>query len=136
LQGGPGGPSTYALFVENGPLQVFKNLTVSMRNYTWNQEFALLFIDNPVGTGFSFTESDNGYVNNELEVSRDLYEALRQFFTLFDEYRGNPFFLTGELYAGHYIPAIGYKIHQMGESAKKAGINLQGMAIGDGLCDP
>lgn len=85
-----------------------------------------------------FIDSDyiKGYATNEVDVGRDLYEALRQFFTLFEEYRGNPFYLTGESYAGKYLPAIGHKIFKMGDEAKKAGINLQGLAIGDGLCDP
>lgn len=107
-----------------------------MRNYTWNREFAVLYIDNPVGTGFSFTKDDRGYATNEVDVAENLYEALRQFFTLYYEYKGNPFFLTGESYAGKYVPAIGYKIHSMGDAAKKSGINLQGFAIGDGFSDP
>lgn len=83
---------------------------------------------------FSFT--NGGYATNEVDVGRDLYEALSQFFTLFNQYKGNPFFVTGESYAGKYVPAISYKIHTMGQDAKDKGINLQGMAIGDGLCDP
>lgn len=77
-----------------------------------------------------------GYVRNEEEVARDLYEALRQFFTLYEDYRGNPFFVTGESYGGKYVPAISYKIHKEGEHARKHGINLQGLSIGDGWCDP
>lgn len=65
-----------------------------------------------------------------------MYEALKQFFTLFEDYRGNPFFITGESYAGKYIPAIAHKIHREGEHAKRVGINLEGLAIGDGWCDP
>ena len=43
-----------------------------------------------------------GYARNENDVARDLYEFLRQFFTLYEDYRGNPFFVTGESYAGKY----------------------------------
>lgn len=136
LQGGPGATSLYGLFTENGPLVVTKENTVHLRNETWNSEFAIVFIDQPVGTGFSFTSSNSGYARNENDVARDLYEALKQFFTLYQDYRGNPFFVTGESYAGKYIPAIAHKIHQMGEEAKKAGINLQGLSIGDGWSDP
>ncbi len=51
----------YGLFVENGPLQVInKDLDVVIRNHTWNREFAVLYIDQPVGTGFSFTDFDEG----------------------------------------------------------------------------
>ena len=39
-------------------------------------------------------------------------------------------------YAGKYIPAIGYKIHMSNKNSSKLFINLKGLAIGDGLCDP
>lgn len=60
LQGGPGGSSMFGLFNENGPFIVSANGTLSLREYSWNREFALLYIDNPVGTGFSFTRHEMG----------------------------------------------------------------------------
>jgi len=39
-------------------------------------------------------------------------------------------------YAGKYVPAIGYKIHTANMNNPALKINLQGLAIGDGLCDP
>lgn len=65
-----------------------------------------------------------------------MYEALKQFFTLYEDFRGNPFYVAGESYGGKYVPAITYKIHKEGDAAKSVGINLQGMLVGDGLCDP
>lgn len=63
-----------------------------------------------------------------------MYNALKQFFTLFSEYKGNPFFLAGESYAGKYLPALGYTIHQ--KKNEQHGINLRAFLIGDGYCDP
>lgn len=103
LQGGPGASSLYGLFVENGPLQVTEDLKVLQRNHTWNKDFAMLYFDQPVGTGFSFTDSDEGYAKNEVDVARDMYEALKQFFTLYEDYRGNPFYVAGESYGGRFI---------------------------------
>jgi vitellogenic carboxypeptidase-like protein len=51
------------LFVEHGPLVLQKDLKAMLRKYTWAQEFSLLYIDNPVGTGFSFTQSDEGFIS-------------------------------------------------------------------------
>ncbi|XP_037069561.1 probable serine carboxypeptidase CPVL [Pollicipes pollicipes] len=135
LQGGPGGSSMFGLFVENGPFSVDAKMRLHPRDFSWHNTHSMLYIDNPVGTGFSFTKSDDGYANNEEDVARDLYSALAQFFTLFDSYQGNDFYITGESYAGKYVPAISYKIHQENPSAKLK-INLKGMAIGDGICDP
>ena len=58
------------------------------------------FSDQPVGTGFSFTDRDEGYARNEEDVANDLYEALLQFYTLFPELLDNDFFVTGESYGG------------------------------------
>ncbi|XP_075883517.1 putative serine carboxypeptidase CPVL [Nelusetta ayraudi] len=135
LQGGPGGTSMFGLFVEHGPYVVHKNLTVALRDYAWTSRYSVLYIDNPVGTGFSFTEDDRGFAQNQDDVGRDLYSALTQFFQIFPEYQANDFYATGESYAGKYVPAISYYIHKSNPTAKVK-INLVGMAIGDGLCDP
>ncbi|KAL3186970.1 hypothetical protein MRX96_004773 [Rhipicephalus microplus] len=110
LQGGPGASSLFGLFVEHGPYLVAKGGVPEFRNTTWTKRYSMLYIDNPVGAGFSFTQDDNGYARNEDDVGRDLHEALQQFFTLFDEYATNDFYATGESYAGKYVPAIAHAI--------------------------
>uniref|UniRef100_G3NZR7 Probable serine carboxypeptidase CPVL n=1 Tax=Gasterosteus aculeatus aculeatus TaxID=481459 RepID=G3NZR7_GASAC len=135
LQGGPGATSVFGLFVENGPYVVYKNMTVGLRDYAWTSRYSVLYIDNPVGTGFSFTNDDKGFAQNQDDVGRDLYSALTQFFQIFPEYQSNEFYATGESYAGKYVPAISYYIHKNNPTAKVK-INFMGMAIGDGLCDP
>uniref|UniRef100_A0A673GYG9 Probable serine carboxypeptidase CPVL n=1 Tax=Sinocyclocheilus rhinocerous TaxID=307959 RepID=A0A673GYG9_9TELE len=135
LQGGPGGTSMFGLFVEHGPYFVHKNLTLGYRDFPWTSRYSVLYIDNPVGTGWSFTEDDRGFAQNQDDVGRDLYSALIQFFQIFSEFQSNPFYATGESYAGKYVPAIGYYIHKNNPSAKVK-INFKGVAIGDGLCDP
>nr|XP_015212615.1 PREDICTED: probable serine carboxypeptidase CPVL isoform X2 [Lepisosteus oculatus] len=135
LQGGPGGTSMFGLFVEHGPYVVYKNLTVGIRSFPWTDKYSMLYIDNPVGTGFSFTDDDKGFARNQDDVGRDLYSALTQFFQIYWEYQKNDFYATGESYAGKYVPAIGYYIHTHNPSAKVK-INFKGVMIGDGLCDP
>ncbi|XP_046585303.1 probable serine carboxypeptidase CPVL isoform X5 [Haliotis rubra] len=135
LQGGPGGSSLFGLFIEHGPILVDAHGNLQRRNITWNSKYSMLYVDNPVGTGFSFTGEDSGYATNEEDVGRDLYSCLTQFFQIFKEYQKNDFYITGESYAGKYVPAISYKIHMENPTAKVK-INFKGMAIGDGLCDP
>ena len=135
LQGGPGASSLFGLFSEHGPVRVDETGQIHPRNITWNSKYHLLFIDQPVGTGFSFTTDDQCYVRNEDEVARDLYSLLIQFFQIYYEYASCDFYATGESYAGKYVPAIVYKIHIENPQAKLK-IKLKGMAIGDGLVDP
>lgn len=136
LQGGPGGSSLFGLFVEHGPFYVNQDSKLLPKNITWNEKYSMLYVDNPVGTGFSFTGADDGYATNEEDVGRDLYSLLVQFFQIFKEFQPNNFYVTGESYAGKYVPAISYKIHMENQKSPKVSINFKGMAIGDGLCDP
>ena len=48
----------------------------------------------------------------------------------------NFYLLFTQSYAGKYVPAIGYKIHTENMNNPAVKINLKGLAIGDGLCDP
>ena len=68
LQGGPGGSSLFGLFTEMGPLSCAADLSVHAKPFTWNAKYAMLFIDNPVGAGFSYTTTDEGYATNEDDV--------------------------------------------------------------------
>ncbi|CAN8012994.1 unnamed protein product, partial [Ixodes pacificus] len=134
LQGGPGSSSMFGLFVEHGPYSVDKGGIPQLRQVTWARRYSMLYVDNPVGTGFSFTQQDQGYTRNETDVGRDLFEALQQFFTIYPEYVGNAFYATGESYAGKYVPAIGHAIDTAVQPRVK--INLKGIAIGNADIDP
>ncbi|KAG5880352.1 hypothetical protein JTB14_025771 [Gonioctena quinquepunctata] len=133
LQGGPGATSLIGLFAENGPFSVKNEKGLKLRKYAWTKSHSVIYIDNPAGTGYSFT--DSGYAQNETKVGADLYNAIIQFFTMFPELQKNDFFVTGESYAGKYVPALSYTIHKNNADAKLK-INLQGLSIGNGLSDP
>ena len=62
----------------------------------------MVYIDNPVGTGFSHTFG-GAYVQNQTEVGENLYIMLIQWLKLFPELQSNPFYAFGESYAGIYM---------------------------------
>ncbi|XP_028155892.1 venom serine carboxypeptidase-like [Ostrinia furnacalis] len=134
LQGGPGASSLYGLFTEIGPFFVNDDHNLEELKYSWGKNHSLLFIDNPVGTGFSFTDDDRGYATNQTTIGENLYSALQQFLTLFPELRKAPLTIAGESYAGKHIPSLGVQIHWHREENEP--INLYGMAIGNGFIDP
>jgi vitellogenic carboxypeptidase-like protein len=144
LQGGPGASSLFGLFTEIGPFNIDSEMQAQPRGkHSWNNHYHLLFIDNPVGTGFSFTDDASAFVRNQTEVGNDLYKALTQFFQAFPELSKVDFYVTGESYAGKYVPSCAYTIHernqalkiQHGENAPGL-INLAGISIGDGAMNP
>lgn len=136
LQGGPGTTSLLGFFSEHGPYRVSADGTrAEFRELTWAQRYSMLYVDQPVGAGFSFTESEAGYARNITDVGRDMFEFLQQFFTLFGELAENEFYMSGESYAGKYVPAIGAAIHENSLSMK-VNFNFKGIAYGNGLTDP
>ena len=114
-------------------MTVDKNQNVSLRPYGWSQEFSMLYIDNPIGTGFSYTNSSEGFSTNENSVADNLYEFLQQFYQIFHDFRDKDLYISGLSYAGKYIPSIGYKLMQKSNESK---INFKGVAIGNGWIDP
>ncbi|XP_055916994.1 venom serine carboxypeptidase-like [Eupeodes corollae] len=135
LQGGPGISSLMALFTENGPFFV-DGTKLKDNPYSWHKKYHMLYIDNPVGTGFSFTGTD-GYCENISGVARHLYIGLVQFFKLFPSLQTNSFYIAGESFAGKYIPAIADVIYeQNGIPQNYLKINLKGLALGNAFSDP
>ena len=141
LQGGPGGSSMFGLFVELGPFRVTASNELEPMPHTWcDDKYSCLFIDNPVGAGFSYTTADDGYCEDtKVCVSRNLWNLLQQWYTVFPEWLDQDLYITGESYAGHYVPGIGAFIDEMNDNATESGnlvLPLAGVAIGDGWVDP
>lgn len=130
-QGGPSAPSMYGLLFMTGPIRILEN-KIERREITWSSKAHIIYVDNPVGTGFSFTEDDRGYARNQEDVGRDMLEFLNQFFTLFPHLQRNDFYVFGESYGGKYAPGVAYAIHKS-DSSK---INLKGVIVANGWTDP
>jgi cathepsin A (carboxypeptidase C) len=112
LTGGPGCSSELALFIENGPFKINKaDKTLKSHPFSWNNNANLLFLDQPLGTGFSKGKQLD---TTEEQIAADFYTFMTEFLQTFPQFKGRDFFITGESYAGHYIPAISSHIVQKG----------------------
>ncbi|XP_037108453.1 lysosomal protective protein isoform X1 [Syngnathus acus] len=127
LNGGPGCSSLDGLLTEHGPFLVEDDgATLRENTQSWNKIANMLYLESPAGVGFSY--SDNGtYATNDTEVSILNYLALKEFFRLFPELSTNPLFLMGESYGGIYVPTLAERVME------DAALNLQGMAVGNGM---
>uniref|UniRef100_A0A182P9E3 Carboxypeptidase n=1 Tax=Anopheles epiroticus TaxID=199890 RepID=A0A182P9E3_9DIPT len=124
LQGGPGASSMYGNFEELGPL----TLELDERNHTWVRDYNVLFIDNPVGTGFSYVEDYSLLTKTNGEIADDLVELMKQFYTLQPEFRTTPLHIYAESYGGKMAPEFAYVL----DKAIKNGeieCNLQSVGI-------
>ncbi|XP_034750910.1 retinoid-inducible serine carboxypeptidase [Etheostoma cragini] len=132
LQGGPGGSgSGFGNFEEIGPL----NRDLEARKTSWVQAASVLFVDNPVGTGFSYTDKPDGYATNVATVASDMLVLLQHFFKERAEYQSNPFYIFSESYGGKMAAAISLELTKA--IAKRTVIcNFAGVALGDSWISP
>eukprot|EP00092_Neocalanus_flemingeri_P007452 GFUD01008048.1.p1 GENE.GFUD01008048.1~~GFUD01008048.1.p1 ORF type:complete len:467 (-),score=127.97 GFUD01008048.1:70-1470(-) len=139
LQGGPGLSSMFGALKLHGPIITTvdenNNLNGVAKNpYSWGKKHNMLYIDNPVGAGFSFSDA---LPTTQDAVTDNLYELLQQWYTLFPQYQTNPFYPFGDSYAGKFVPSITRRIHEQNASGNDViKINLAGMGIGNGWMSP
>ncbi|KAL7638525.1 UNVERIFIED_CONTAM: hypothetical protein RMT77_011095 [Armadillidium vulgare] len=130
LNGGPGCSSLDGLFNELGPYHISEDgTTLYMNKFSWNTVANVLFLESPVCVGFSYKDGDDCTISDD-ETADSNYLALKDFFDKFPEYRKNKFFITGESYAGYYVPMLTHKVL---EGIREYPINLEGFAVGNGL---
>ncbi|TCD69154.1 hypothetical protein EIP91_008631 [Steccherinum ochraceum] len=127
LNGGPGSSSMLGMMFENGPVHVADDLSVFQNNFSWNKLADYIWVDQPVGTGFSTVDAD-GMVKDEDAMGQDFMGFLANLVKVFPSLKTRPFFLTGESYSGTYIPYITKTYFGLTDPP----VNLRKIAIGDG----
>ncbi|XP_067004537.1 retinoid-inducible serine carboxypeptidase [Anabrus simplex] len=132
LQGGPGASSTgYGNFEEMGVVDVY----LKERNTSWVKEVNVLFIDNPVGTGFSYVKSTSLLTKNNKEIATDLVNFTRQFINEYPEFRTTPLYIFSESYGGKMAAEFGLYL-QKDIEAGNVQVNLKGVGLGDSWISP
>ncbi|KAL0082287.1 serine carboxypeptidase-domain-containing protein [Phycomyces blakesleeanus] len=134
LNGGPGCSSMDGLFLENGPFRVNKDMSLSVSPGGWQDYATTVFLDQPVGTGFSFAETIS-YTKNLTQIAKDFTVFLDEFFEIFPDLKSKDMYIAGESYAGTYIPYIASLMLDQ-NAIKEREYNLKGIAIGNGWISP
>ncbi|GJP33334.1 hypothetical protein CLOM_g17878 [Closterium sp. NIES-68] len=142
LNGGPGCSSMIGNFYELGPWKVavtnedIDSLRLERNPWAWNRRYGLLFIDNPVGTGFSVVISNEDIPQDQPTVAKHLFHALSAFFDMHSGLCDRPFFITGESYAGKYVPELSCLLMEQQQRGQGLPVKFVGMVIGNGFTDP
>lgn len=101
---------------------------VKLNPYSWTKVANVLWVEQPAATGFSQGTPD---AKDERDVAQEFYSFLTKFYETFPEVQGKRLWLTGESYAGMYIPYIADHIYHAPDKNKRHGIDLQGLQIND-----
>lgn len=134
LNGGPGCSSVgYGATQEIGPFIVDKDGTgIKSNPYSWNREANMLFLESPVGVGFSYsnTSSDYSQLGDDF-TANDSYNFLQKWFLKFPSYQNRSFYIAGESYAGKYVPELAELIYDMKKKNPSVYIDLKGFLLGN-----
>ncbi|XP_027068005.2 serine carboxypeptidase 1 [Coffea arabica] len=137
LNGGPGCSSLGAgAMTELGPFRVSKGGKTLWKNpNAWNNVANVLFLESPAGVGFSYSNTSSDYITGDTKTAADSYIFLVNWLERFPEYKTRDFLITGESYAGHYVPQLAQLILHIKKITNQTVINLKGVAIGNGYYD-
>ncbi|EPQ30034.1 uncharacterized protein PFL1_02152 [Pseudozyma flocculosa PF-1] len=145
FNGGPGCSSFDGAMMEVGAWRLDGNggLVWAQDGGSWNEYADILFLDQPVGTGFSYVNT-NGYSTTLTQAADEVVYFLQRFVEVFPEYgrdvetrygstgSGVDVYLAGESFAGQYIPYTASALLH----APRPPVSLKGIAIGNGFMDP
>ncbi|KAL3447813.1 Alpha/Beta hydrolase protein [Aspergillus insuetus] len=136
LNGGPGCSSMIGLFQENGPCQFYNgSLEPDLNPYSWNEYANMLYIDQPVGVGFSYGVDT---VVSTDTAAKYVWKLIQAFFNQFPEYKSRDFAIWTESYGGHYGPGFADYVLKQNlaiQQGKEIGeeINLVALGVNNGF---
>ncbi|KAI0751798.1 alpha/beta-hydrolase [Daedaleopsis nitida] len=126
--GGPGCSSLEGLLQENGPISWPWGTARPVQNeHSWTNLSSVLYLEQPIGTGYSQGEPS---AVDEHDIAEQIVGFLQQFLDVFQELKHKKLYLSGESYAGMYIPYLADYIYN---HPTKLEWDLQGFWIGDPL---
>ncbi|PQM33512.1 serine carboxypeptidase-like 20 [Prunus yedoensis var. nudiflora] len=139
LNGGPGCSSFDGFVYEHGPFNFEAAKTkgslpqLHLNPYSWSKVSNILYLDSPAGVGFSYSENKTDYYTGDLKTASDSHTFLLKWFELYPEYLSNPFFISGESYAGVYVPTLSSEVVKGIDAGVKPILNFKGYLVGNGV---
>ncbi|PKA57458.1 Serine carboxypeptidase-like 42 [Apostasia shenzhenica] len=135
LNGGPGCSSVGGgAFTELGPFfPRGDGRGLRINKHSWNKVSNLLFVESPAGVGWSYSNETSDYTCGDQSTANDMHVFLMKWFEKFPEFKTRDLFLSGESYAGHYIPQLADVLLNHNKHSSDSKFNIKGIAIGNPL---
>ncbi|XP_008799202.2 serine carboxypeptidase 1 [Phoenix dactylifera] len=142
INGGPGCAGIGALVQLVGPFKIDYNqfhikgqAKLKQNPFSWTKVSSVLFVDSPVGVGYSYADTSEGYVTNDSDTISDLYEFVIKWFSEYPEFLPNPLYLAACSYSGVIVPVLAQEIVNGIEAGRGPTINFKGYSLGNAAND-
>ncbi|KAJ0011152.1 hypothetical protein Pint_33645 [Pistacia integerrima] len=141
LTGGPGCSSFNGLIYEIGPMEFdidnYKGGLPRFKYYpyAWTKTASIIFLDAPVGTGFSYSTKSDAWASSDSESAKQSYEFLRKWLTENPKYLAVELFIGGDSYSGISVPQITKLVVEGNEAGAQPIMNLIGYLLGSPRTD-
>uniref|UniRef100_A0ACD5UAF6 Uncharacterized protein n=2 Tax=Avena sativa TaxID=4498 RepID=A0ACD5UAF6_AVESA len=108
---------------------------LQLNPYSWSKVSNIMYLDSPAGVGMSYSLNKLDYTTGDMKTAADAHTFLLKWFELYPELQSNSFYISGESYAGIYIPTLADEVVKGTRKALKPRINFKGYLIGNGATD-
>ncbi|KAL8208134.1 hypothetical protein R6Q57_007546 [Mikania cordata] len=139
--GGPGNSALYPFLYQIGPLSInFKNstwtnITFEINEKSWTKVANMIFVDLPVGTGFSYSKTWEASRSSDTGLALQSYEFLQKWLLEHPRFLNNPLYISGISYMGIVIPATTLEVYKGNEHGKQPQLNIKGCICVSPLTD-
>lgn len=141
LNGGPGCSSFDGFIYEHGPFNFEVGSSpgelpkLHLNPYSWSKVSSIIYLDSPAGVGLSYSNDKSDYTTGDLNTASDSHAFLLKWFDLYPEFLSNPFYISGESYAGVYVPTLAFEVANGIKAGLKPALNFKGYMVGNGVTD-
>ncbi|CAN1262246.1 Serine carboxypeptidase 1 [Linum perenne] len=139
LNGGPGCSSFDGFVYEHGPFNFEQGKVkgslpkLHLNPFSWSKVSNMIYLDSPCGVGLSYSPNASNYETDDHQTALDSHEFLLKWFQVYPEFQQNPFYISGESYAGIYVPTLSAQVVQGIKGAANPTINFKGYLVGNGV---
>jgi len=117
---------------EHGPFLAQADGTLQPNPLSWNKFATMVYFEQPVGVGFSYSSNPADYQNlNDAVAASDNSAFLTAFFAAHPQYANVPLFLTSESYGGNYVPQMTRAVLEGTDTRLQAQLAKGGFAVGN-----
>ncbi|KAK8300311.1 hypothetical protein V6Z11_D05G375700 [Gossypium hirsutum] len=132
LTGGPGCSSVGDAFGSVGPFIVTKDAHDLQTNlFSWNKVSNLLFIDSPIGSGWSYSNTSSDYNNGDDITNKILLTFMQKWYEKYPVFKSKDLYLAGSSFAGHFVPNLANALLDDNKQSKQSKFNIKGLVLGN-----